>query len=142
MTRLPSGVRRRGTRYQARWRDINGQQRSDRLNLTPEDPILAGPRGGHRRPSLSASHCEMSVTNRTTTWLAIRTRSTPACLIPTPAGDGYWLVAADGGVFAFGAARYYGSVPGLRLCRPPKRHLPASRCVRRLSVSSTSRQAP
>jgi hypothetical protein len=30
----------------------------------------------------------------------------------TPDGGGYWLVAADGGVFAFGNAAYHGSVPG------------------------------
>jgi 3D (Asp-Asp-Asp) domain-containing protein len=29
----------------------------------------------------------------------------------TPAGHGYWLVAADGGVFAFGDARYLGGLP-------------------------------
>jgi hypothetical protein len=27
-------------------------------------------------------------------------------------GDGYWLVASDGGVFSFGDAGYFGSVPG------------------------------
>jgi hypothetical protein len=27
----------------------------------------------------------------------------------TPDGKGYWLVASDGGVFAFGSARYIGS---------------------------------
>jgi hypothetical protein len=27
----------------------------------------------------------------------------------TPDGGGYWLVAADGGVFTFGDAHYYGS---------------------------------
>ena len=27
----------------------------------------------------------------------------------TPTGDGYWLVAADGGVFTFGDARFFGS---------------------------------
>ncbi|MGD0381183.1 MAG: hypothetical protein ABSC30_14495 [Acidimicrobiales bacterium] len=30
----------------------------------------------------------------------------------TPDGDGYWLVGADGGVFAFGDARYFGSAGG------------------------------
>ena len=29
----------------------------------------------------------------------------------TPDGGGYWLVAADGGVFAFGDARFFGSAP-------------------------------
>jgi hypothetical protein len=27
----------------------------------------------------------------------------------TPTGHGYWLVAADGGIFAFGDAAFYGS---------------------------------
>ncbi len=30
----------------------------------------------------------------------------------TPDDGGYWLVAADGGVFAFGDARFYGSAGG------------------------------
>jgi Collagen triple helix repeat (20 copies) len=29
-----------------------------------------------------------------------------------PTGQGYWFVASDGGVFAFGTAGYYGSLPG------------------------------
>jgi hypothetical protein len=29
----------------------------------------------------------------------------------TGSGGGYWLVAADGGVFAFGDARFLGSLP-------------------------------
>ena len=31
----------------------------------------------------------------------------------TPDGNGYWLVGSDGGVFTFGDAAYFGSVPGL-----------------------------
>ncbi len=30
-----------------------------------------------------------------------------------PNGKGYWLVASDGGIFAFGAATYYGAQPSL-----------------------------
>ena len=30
----------------------------------------------------------------------------------TPDGDGYWLMGADGGVFAFGDARFFGSAAG------------------------------
>jgi len=30
----------------------------------------------------------------------------------SPAGDGYWLVGADGGVFAFGDAHFFGSAAG------------------------------
>jgi hypothetical protein len=33
-------------------------------------------------------------------------------LAATPNGQGYWMVASDGGIFAFGNARYDGSVPG------------------------------
>ena len=40
---------------------------------------------------------------------------------PAPKGgsvSAYWLVGADGGVFAFGGAPYYGSMGGTRLNRP------------------------
>ncbi len=30
-----------------------------------------------------------------------------------PQGDGYWLVARDGGVFSFGNARFHGSLAGV-----------------------------
>jgi hypothetical protein len=30
----------------------------------------------------------------------------------TPDGNGYWLVASDGGVFAFGDASFFGSTGG------------------------------
>lgn len=33
-------------------------------------------------------------------------------IVSTPPGDGYWLVGADGGVFAFGGAGYPGNVRG------------------------------
>jgi hypothetical protein len=36
----------------------------------------------------------------------------------TPDGKGYWLVASDGGVFAFGDATFYGSTGGLVLNQP------------------------
>jgi ribosomal protein L24E len=36
----------------------------------------------------------------------------------TPTGAGYWLVASDGGVFAFGDARFFGSTGAIRLNRP------------------------
>lgn len=31
-------------------------------------------------------------------------------IAPTPSGEGYWLVAADGGVFTFGDAEFFGNV--------------------------------
>jgi hypothetical protein len=36
----------------------------------------------------------------------------------TPTGNGYWLVGSDGGVFAFGDAKFYGSTGRRRLNQP------------------------
>jgi hypothetical protein len=36
----------------------------------------------------------------------------------TPSGNGYWLVAADGGIFTFGDAPFFGSTGGTRLHAP------------------------
>jgi len=36
----------------------------------------------------------------------------------TPSGEGYWLVAADGGVFGFGDATFHGSTGHIRLNAP------------------------
>jgi hypothetical protein len=33
-------------------------------------------------------------------------------MAPTPTGNGYWLVAADGGVFTMGDATFFGSTAG------------------------------
>jgi len=35
-----------------------------------------------------------------------------------PDGNGYWLVAADGGIFSYGDARFYGSMGGQHLNQP------------------------
>jgi hypothetical protein len=39
-------------------------------------------------------------------------------MAPTPDGRGYWLVAADGGVFTFGDAHFYGSAGNVTLNKP------------------------
>jgi hypothetical protein len=51
--------------------------------------------------------------------------SPPAALVQpivgmtaTPSHKGYWLVASDGGVFAFGDAQFFGSTGGITLARP------------------------
>jgi hypothetical protein len=36
----------------------------------------------------------------------------------TPTGNGYWLVGADGGVFAYGDAPFWGSTGAMRLAQP------------------------
>jgi|GEM_PF-1156207 len=48
---------------------------------------------------------------------APRSLSAPiVAMVPTPDGAGYFMVAADGGVFAFGDARFAGSCPGIGGC--------------------------
>jgi hypothetical protein len=39
----------------------------------------------------------------------------------TETGDGYWLLGADGGVFSFGASRFFGTVtaPALAVAAGP-----------------------
>ena len=37
-------------------------------------------------------------------------------ITPTADEGGYWLVASDGGIFAFGDAGFHGSIPGSRPC--------------------------
>jgi len=39
-------------------------------------------------------------------------------MAPTPDNRGYWLVASDGGIFAFGDAQFYGSMGGKPLNKP------------------------
>jgi len=36
-------------------------------------------------------------------------------LTSTPSGQGYWVLGEDGGVFSFGDAHFFGSVPGLKI---------------------------
>ena len=45
------------------------------------------------------------------------TASPPAPPLP-PSNAGYWLVAADGGMFAFGNAKFHGSTGGMHLNQP------------------------
>jgi hypothetical protein len=39
-------------------------------------------------------------------------------MAPTPSGNGYWLVASDGGIFAFGDAGFFGSTGAMTLNKP------------------------
>jgi hypothetical protein len=39
-------------------------------------------------------------------------------MTPTGLGEGYWLVASDGGIFSFGDAAFYGSTGDLKLTSP------------------------
>ena len=46
------------------------------------------------------------------------TLSPPPVTSPSTTSHGYWLVGSDGGIFAFGSARFYGSVGALHIQRP------------------------
>ena len=39
-------------------------------------------------------------------------------MAPTGSGQGYWLVASDGGIFAFGDATFHGSTGDITLAKP------------------------
>ena len=39
-------------------------------------------------------------------------------MAPTPDGNGYWLVATDGGIFSYGDAQFYGSTGSIQLNKP------------------------
>lgn len=39
-------------------------------------------------------------------------------LASTPSGNGYWIATADGGVYAFGDAQFFGSMGGKNLKAP------------------------
>ena len=51
-------------------------------------------------------------------WEAPASTSRWSAITSTPDGGGYWEVASDGGIFAFGDARFYGSMGGTRLNKP------------------------
>jgi len=50
--------------------------------------------------------------------LLVRTESRAQAAAPYPLGQGYWLVASDGGIFTFGAAKFWGSTGSLKLGQP------------------------
>ncbi len=67
--------------------------------------VTFGPGGG--APSLSADPAGGSTA-----------ASSPTCLQPPAPPPGYWQVAADGGIFTFGSAGFYGSAGSMRLNKP------------------------
>src|SRR5262249_34167401 len=49
---------------------------------------------------------------------SLRLNQPIVAMASTPSGNGYWLVARDGGIFAYGDAHFLGSTGGLRLNQP------------------------
>ena len=73
---------------------------------------------GWSRPTAASSG---SATRASTVRRAGSTSNRPIVgMAATPSGDGYWLVASDGGVFWFGDARFHGSTGGQH-SEPPDR---------------------
>ena len=71
--------------------------------------------GGSRRGNL-----QLWVTPRSTARWAERCSTQPVVgMAATPDGKGYWLVGADGGIFSFGDAPFYGSTGGQFISGPP-----------------------
>ena len=73
----------------------------------------------------STSHgCLVATVTPSTTPTLAQLTGTPIALVdmpPPPAAPqshGYWLVGADGGIFSFGSAQFYGSAGNLHLQRP------------------------
>ena len=71
------------------------------------------PHGG--RPTVASSR---SASRSTGPRAAPRSTAKIVGMAATPDGGGYWLVAADGGVFTFGDAGFYGSTGNLHLNQP------------------------
>jgi N-acetylmuramoyl-L-alanine amidase len=85
---------------------------------------LSGRLSGRAREAaaVSASPAPDSVLPFGATALGSNSLTTPDTLVvgmaTTPDGKGYWLVAADGGIFTFGDATFYGSEGGTTLNQP------------------------
>lgn len=56
---------------------------------------------------------ETGLTGSRTTRFRVAALPVAADVISTSTGNGYWQVASDGGVFSYGDAQFYGSLPGL-----------------------------
>ena len=87
--------------------------------------MAATPDGkGYWRSPPTAGSSPSATPGSTARWAAASQRRLVG-IAATPDGNGYWVDAADGGVFAFGDARFYGSMGG-RPQRPGHRIAAAS----------------
>ena len=99
-TASATGLGRRGLINQLRWSEssrphpVRGSQR---------------PMGAYLQSVALASSAR---------WVVARLTAPIVGIAATPDGNGYWEVGADGGVFAFGDAGFYGSMGGKPLNKP------------------------
>ena len=71
---------------------------------------------GWQRPTAASSPCGDA--KPTASLAGTRWPSPSWAWPPRPRGPGYWLVATDGGIFAFGDAQFYGSTGAVKLNQP------------------------
>ena len=83
------------------------------------DPVAATATGWSRPTAASSP----SATPRSTARPAPSRSTSPIVgMASTPTGNGYWLVASDGGIFSFGDAAFHGSTGAIPLNQPDRRH--------------------
>ncbi len=82
-------------------------------------PVVHGATPTHAYPVSGTYAVSLTVTD-TDGFTATTTRLVAVGTTPGPqsTASGYWLVGADGGIFSFGSAGFYGSTGKLRLQRP------------------------
>ena len=78
---------------------------------TPGCPGLLG--GGERRWHLQLRQCQFFGSTGN-----LHLNAPIVAMAATPDDAGYWLLASDGGIFAFGDAVFYGSTGGIHLNKP------------------------
>ena len=72
-------------------------------------------------PPSSGGHYDLSVTNGVWpgTMAPVPAHPATVAIVSQPGSDtGYWIVAADGGVFTYGGAQFYGSMGGKPITAP------------------------
>ncbi len=92
--------------------DQNGSVKLTSMHLTTKNPLPGF------EITLNGQTPYSSHVNVKLTWVGVYS---PACAPGGQSafdGKGYWLVASDGGIFAFGNAGFFGSTGAIRLNRP------------------------
>jgi hypothetical protein len=92
-------------------------------STTPPASPPAVPINSGSGSSTSSTTTSSSSTTSTTAVAGPTTTTAPAAPAPAPPGQvpgqqGYWLVGRDGGIFAFGSAKFHGSAGTVHLQRP------------------------
>ena len=96
---------------------VSGSGLPPGLTLAPDGTISGTPTapGTFGFTATATDSTNETVTRPLTITIAPAPTSPPT---PTPDGGGYWLVAADGGVFSFGNAGFKGSTGSIKLNQP------------------------